>query len=256
MYTPKKTPFDKGGRATYGGTIVFTNLSRKLVEKVLPTDDSLMLATNTVAPDMHPVIYLYGNLENTRWEIDGKVILEGADYHEMMLLVPFVRKRDGTLWHTYVVRMYLDDQIAIDIGNTHYAYAKVWGDLRRLFAHVNVSDSAGTPKFHAYIPSPASWLPSAKAETDLPNYRAIQTILTMPIIGWDGPGKLLCSYFELSYEKALVAASSSTHEFLSPFVPGMADWVRLGSLSSVVDGAFKVRVVDWRLEHPRPECRF
>ena len=100
-YTPKLKGTTTGGRATSRGTIVCTNLERELVNAILPPDSELELARNSVAPDLHPVISLYGHPEQTSWIVDDQEQLHGADYCELMLLVPFVQNGQARPWHTY-----------------------------------------------------------------------------------------------------------------------------------------------------------
>src|SRR5262249_24117828 len=152
--TPQPANAPLGGEATYHGSIVFTNLDRSLVRGVLPS--GLQLASNSAAPGVHPVIFLYGHQTNTCWFIGNTTIRNGPDYQELTLLVPFVRIGAGMNWHNYVVRMYLNDWFAIDIGNQWFAYAKEYGtsqesgtDVWELVANV--------PYFHANIPTTGSW---------------------------------------------------------------------------------------------------
>jgi len=253
-YTPKCGTATAGGEATYHGNLVFTNLDRPLVQAVLPPE--LKLAPNSAAPGLHPVIYLYGRPTDTKWIVADTPILIGPNYQELMLLVPFVQESTGSMWHNYVVRMYLDDANAIWIGNLFFAYAKEWGTSQESGTEVT-EFAAGSAKFHANIQPTGPWEPSAQAEATMPNYQAIQTILAMPIVGRRSSGQLVCSYFELNYANATVAPVQSSHEFLEPFVPGMSGWVGLGTVSSVVNGAVAVRDLNWRIKQPPARaCRF
>ena len=258
-YAPRTHDAVAGGRATYRGTIVFTNLDRTLVESVLPPE--LKLAQNSASPGLHPVIFLYGHPENSSWFIASTPIIPGPNYQELMLLVPFVLEKTGTRWHTFVVRMYLDDATAIWIGNTFFGYAKEPGTSQESGSEltgieVTERDAGGTAKFHAVTEATGPARPDAQATT-IPNYGAIKTILAMPVVGKHAVLGLVCSYFELNFATATVAPVSSLHEFLSPFVPPMAGWSSLGTLSSVPDGAVGVQNVDWRIEQPpAPPCQF
>jgi hypothetical protein len=253
-YTPACGTATTGGEATYHGNIVFTNLDRALVEAVLPPE--LKLASNSVAPALHPVAYLYGRPTNTHWIIADTPILVGPNYQELMLLVPFVQASAGTRWHTYVVRMYLDDWNAIGIGNLFFAYAKEWGTSQESGTEVTET-VAGSRHFHADIQPTGPWLPNAAADAAIPNYQAIKTILGMPIVGRRSNGTLVCSYFEMRYDSVTVAPVQSRHEFLQPFTPGMGGWIQLGTLSSVANGAIAIRDLNWRIRQPPPPpCRF
>jgi hypothetical protein len=74
----------------------------------------------------------------------------------------------------------------------------------------------------------------------------------MPIVGRGPFGNMICSYFELNYQDALVAPADSHHAFLQPFKPGMESWVALGDLSSVPEGAIAIRDLNWRIKQPPP----
>jgi hypothetical protein len=253
-YTPRSYNATTGGEATYHGNIVFANLDRNLVQAVLP--QGLRLAQNSATPGSHPLIYLYGHPTKTQWIINNTPIVIGPDYQELMLLVPFVQADTGIMWHNFVVRMYLDDWNAIWIGNFYFAYAKEWGTSQESGTEVS-EFVAGSRYFHADIQTTGPWEPSTQAEGTIPNYKAIQTILGMPIVGRSQSGSLVCSHFELNYDNAMVAPVQSTHEFLQPFKPGMEGWVALGPLSSVPNGAIAIRDLNWRIRQPPPPpCRF
>ena len=260
-YTAKTDKTKDGGQATYRGYIVFTNVHRELVRAIVPS--TLELAENHVNPDVHPVMYLYGFPENTRWIVNGEIYMEGESYEEMMLLVPFVHGHGGRLWHTHVVRMYLTHGVAIWIGNEIFAYAKRPGTFDLL--DIDRSGFAMTAyarklkKFRAEIAFTGGWRSSAEAANSIQNYPEIQTILAMPIVGRRRPsGELVCSYFDMDYTKTLVAPIESDHEFVHPFVPEMSSgWMDLGRMSSVVNGAVAVKRLEWHIdERPLVECRF
>src|SRR5713226_9777270 len=75
-FIPKSGQTNTGGRATYRGYIVFTNLDRELVRQIVPP--TLELAENRVSPGVHPIMYIYGFPEDTSWIIDGETYLEGT----------------------------------------------------------------------------------------------------------------------------------------------------------------------------------
>ncbi len=43
---------------------------------------------------------------------------------ESILLIPFVQHTNGPRWHAFVVRIYLDNEIAETLGNWPYGYFK------------------------------------------------------------------------------------------------------------------------------------
>jgi hypothetical protein len=266
-YIAKSVKTQDGGQATFRGYIVFTNLGRDLVGEIVP--QGLELAENHVSRDVHPVMYLFGFQENTRWIVGGETLMEGESYDELMLLVPFVRGCGGRLWHTHAVRMYLNHTVAINIGNRCFAYAKERGkfdlkDIDQAAFRMTAYDDHKQKKFRAKISLTGRWRPSAEAASAdpaqrIPNYATIQTILAMPIVGRRrSTGELVCSYFDMDYANTRVAPIESVHEFVHPFVPEMSSsWTNLGRLSNVVDGAVAVERLEWHIdEHPLDACRF
>jgi hypothetical protein len=113
----------EGAQSTFDGSIVVTLLERSLVQQVLP--DGFHLSARTDGGGEHPVIHLVGHQRDHNGLHNGSPYkLLDNDYSEMILLVPFVLRGSGTKLHTFVVRMYLDDVGAIQIGNWIYGYAK------------------------------------------------------------------------------------------------------------------------------------
>jgi hypothetical protein len=258
---PRSSDATNGAESTYSGYILFTNISRSIVEQVLPP--GMQLATNSAASTLHPVIFMFGHQRNTKWLIGGISYPVFDQYEEMILIVPFVQQAGQTNWHNYVVRMYLNDLtwFAIGVGNSVYAYAKEFGTFDELGLGVTVFSDllyTSTPFFVAGM-QVGAWQTSAEAESALPNYKAIQAIFEMPVLGYDdsifGP-RLVCSYFEFHYDTAMVAPLQSQHRFLQSFRGNMAPWVGLGLLSSVPDGAIAIAGLDWRLQNPPAACQF
>lgn len=246
-WTPRASDAATGGESTYLGRIVFTNIKRDMVDDVLPSD--LRLAQNSSTSDEHPILLLFGHQTNTQWIIDGTSWPIGNDYTEIAVLIPFVQRAGGSKWHNYIVRMYLNDYWARQIGNLFFGYAKRSGTFQE-----NATDFTalvqGNAVFHAAVQSLGPWENSAAAEVTLPNYKAIQAILEMPILGKPVVGPYLCSYFEMHYDNGMVRRVQSQHEFLQPFTTNMDSWVLLGSINSVPSGAVAIKDVEWRIAEP------
>jgi hypothetical protein len=258
-YESRGADATEGAQSTYDGSIVATTLARSLVARVLP--DGFALASRKNGGDQHPVMYLVGHQREPLRLHNGATepIPDAHPYQEMMLIVPFVARDAGDQWHTFVVRMYLDDAGAIAIGNSVYAYAKDLADLYQTGAPEHVATQV-TPAlrpihFGSDVMLTGSWRSSYDAETSLPRWRDLQSIFEMPILGVDSV-RNVCSYWEWNYAHAEVAPATSRHRFYQPFRAGMDDWVALGPLSSAPDGAVAVRGLRWRLALPPPPCRF
>ena len=130
-------------------------------------------------------------------------------------------------WHTTTHVGSISLRVNFDTGTP----TPGWGTSQESGTEIS-EFAAGRPYFHADIQTTGPWAPSAQAQGSIPNYEAIQMILSMPVVGRSPSGSLVCSYFELNYNNATVAPVQSNHEFLQPFKPGMEGWVALGALSS------------------------
>lgn len=247
-FEPQRADAKTGGQSTYHGKVVFTNIDQKIVANALPQGLRLAEKKISATPDLHPIVYLYGHQTKTKWVIRGKNIPVGQDYQELILLIPFVQLVDHENWHNYVVRMYLNDRAARDIGNKFFGYAKHDATFDETATEFTVLVDS-RPTFHARIETLGPWQTSTDAERTLPHYRDIQTIFEMPALGMKKVKKnprFVCSYFEWKYDAAEIAPVQSQH------------WLLLsGPLTSVPDGAIAIRNLEWRIKSPPlPPCEF
>jgi hypothetical protein len=249
-----------GGQTSYEGEVLVAMLDRTLVANTLPAD--LQLASPLAASTRHPVMVMTGNQRDPKLLVGGIEVGDPSlhDYREMMLLVPFVVHRTGSnRWHTFVVRMYLDDPGAVAIGNTVFGYAKELGELIELGTvpdvKTDVFDARKQMMFASAVRSTGPWQP-ASAATSVPRWTDVQEILKMPIVGNIPILGLVCSYWEWSYAGAEAAPATGTLRFLRPFQPTMTDWPALGTVAATDDGAIAIRRVRWRLATIPPACRF
>lgn len=241
-----------GGQSTYNGRLVFTNLSRTVVEGVL--GENLRLAENiSNSKDRHPVVLMFGHQTDTAWVSPvGGVWPIGEDYQELIVMIPFVQIGDNLEWHNYVVRMYLDDVWAVFGGNLWFGYRKVLAQLTETVARDSLDVNVfSNDVFVANLSDFGPWLTDDDAEDTLRNYRQVKEILGMPVLGTNTTvgNVYVCSYFELSFGSAQVRTFTSRHAFQPGFV-GIDDWVALGEVTNVADGAFDVEGLIWRLGFP------
>lgn len=259
-FDPAARPAADGGQSTYEGALFVAMLDSTLVSAVLPA--GLELAKPLTATAQHPVILLVGNQRNPL-ELRGGVtypIPLSNDYREAMLLVPFVvRTSANQRWHTYVVRMYLDDIRPVAIGNTIFGYEKELASLTESGAFPNaktdVRNLANALVFHSDVQTNGPWQPSAAA-TAVPRWADLRTIFEMPIVGTLPIVGFVCSYWEWYYATTEVAPATVSFRFVQPFRPTMSGWVALGTLTNAPDGALAMRGLRWRLALWPPGCQF
>lgn len=242
------------------GDIVFAKLARSVVESILP--DDLKLATNTgPSPGVHPIVVVFG--AQTHLALFNT--LTGLpDYHEVMLLVPFVLKKNGgTKFHNYVVRMYLTWQDGVDLGNLNAGLRKEFADINFITPLPDVSlkvvepPATGTEMFHAQASGQSAWMNESAATTALTNFNAMKTIFQMPILGTYPYGGYVCSHFvwDFSDPATQIRRSKSSFQVLKDLVPYMNQWVALGPVSNDTNGAFGVDQLKWLVTYSLP-CNF
>jgi hypothetical protein len=256
-----------GGQSSYNGRIVFSNLERDVVEKVLPPD--LRLAENmSNQPNLkilHPIALLFGQQADTRWIFPFLAPRVGEAYNELILIIPFVQKTNHTRWHNYVVRMYLDDIGAEILGNLFYGYQKKRANFKEIDSNASaifevIREELNIFKATVTVP-PEQALSHRAAVRDLPNYQDAMEIFKMPVLGKLTlyPTKpYVCSYFVWGLRSADVKPIDSQNEFLQPFTQSVNEWVDWlnRNISSVEEGAFEIRNLKWRLRFPPRQCRF
>jgi hypothetical protein len=255
-----------GAQATYDGVVAVSMIERHKVEGVLPP--GLRLARSLSGSAFHPVVHLIGVQRDPSGLVDGDVvgIPEAEDYREMILLIPFVQFGSGTRWHNYSACMYLDDRLAVDIGNVVYNYNKQRAQLDSKGGlpdrqNTLVKSEGGTRYFYSSVDVDQAFRPVAEVGATLPRFSEIRDIMDMPIVGCSEFGHLKCSYFEWNYDNAYVApvtnASSNYEDAFARHVPygNWRPWTELPALGSSPDGGFALRGIRWRLSLDLPPCR-
>jgi hypothetical protein len=267
-YVPNDNPAVYGGQSTYDGSIAVTLLDRIVVEAVLPV--GFELAARRDGATTHPVVHLIGHQRNPMLLVAGELFpAPDPGYVEMILLAPYVLLPQGATtaqgasaqdakWHTFVVRMYLNDDAAIEIGNSVFAY-------RKRFAYLPESDPPGVVSwdvfphlegdvFRSAVTQNGQWLSLCGVPAPLPAWPNIQKLFEMPLVGVDDGAvtRIVCSYWEWDYTNAEISEGTSQHDILQPFCPGMGGgWIGPRTGPSVL-----IRGLRWRLSQYPPQCEF
>src|SRR5262249_49482129 len=255
-YRPRGCNAAFGAEAIYHGRVIAINIPDNVASKVLPS--GFHLAANPVSsPDQHPILLFLGHQTHTKYVFPGWSPPVGNDYTEVIVVVPFVQKDGSSHWHNYVARIYLDDLPALYVGNLYYGMMKEEANFTETTTTLDVYRN-GVHWFQASFSSTATWTPSAVATTSLPNYRALLTMLEMPVQGtltYLG-GQPVCSYFEWNCDDVQVRPISSQVRFLEPLQTGVTSWPALGTVSGVSDGAWELQGLRWRMAFPPLDCEF
>jgi hypothetical protein len=246
---PPPGPVTTGGQATYIGVMTFTNINRDRVVELLPSGFQLAPRKTTRTPNVHPVILLFGD------QTDGASVFpvgppqpSGVHYSEMILAVPFVQKTGGSGWHTYIIRMYLDNAGAVVAGEA-FGYQKepAWiewtGDYARIWKSSLLGDQ---DLLEGNFSWGAQWYDGNDALTTIPNFQDMVNIMTTRLLGRTG-GNSICSHFEWNLDQAKVARAETSYTMKTPFRSGMSAWPGLSPFENVKDGAVVVRGMRWSL---------
>src|SRR5262245_59585576 len=114
---PVREPASFVGQASFSGVLCVCNWLRRDAAVLLP--EGLALAANRASPDLHPVVFMFGE------QADGATIFGGmrfpvpVRYGEFGIAVPFV-STDSQQLYTFVPRMYSSYFPAVWHGNAHF----------------------------------------------------------------------------------------------------------------------------------------
>src|SRR5437870_8953193 len=167
------------GQARFAGSIAFTNWRRADAEALLPPE--VELAANTTAPELHPVVFIFGEQSEGAVVFARVTVPTGAAYHEFGMVVPFVRRRGGRYLHSYVLRMYSSYFPAVWHGNVDYGFMKEMARMRWQGPVFLVTAEDGRLLLHADTEPAADWAPASRCKP--PNFDAMRRVFAMPVIG-------------------------------------------------------------------------
>ena len=234
------------GLARFDGCLVATAWARRDVEALLP--EELELAPNvSAAPDVHPVVFVFGEHHGGTAVYGGLTVPLAVDYGEFVLAVPFARVRGGPHLHVWVPRMFSSYFPATWSGNVYYGFTK---DMARMTWHGPVwvmTGETGELLVHAAVEPAADWSPARLASAHLDPLRAI---FALPLVGRRADGTLVTSYFGWDFADAAVRRVGAEVSLDGTLVPGLAP----RRCHAVPGGAFEVRNLVWRLSWPAA-CR-
>src|SRR2546427_10082470 len=234
-------------QARFDGCVALSHWPRGEVERLLPAE--LELATNaSPTPDLHPVVFVFGDLSDGA-VIVGRVTLPlGIAYQEFAVAVPFVKYRRGRQLRTYVPRMYSSYRPAVWSGNANYGLAKRPATMRWQGPFFVITGEDGALLLHIGLERGDGWTPASRCE--LPNFVAMREILAMQVLGRKASGAYVCCYFGWDFGQALVRTADSCVSIDGPVANGIGS----RRCPDVAGGTFELRGAIWRLSWPAP-CR-
>lgn len=256
---PPAGPVTTGGlQGTYNGIMTFTNVDRTTVSQLLPTNFELAPRKTSHLPNLHPIVLMFGDPTDGAFVTSPTAIQPtGIHYSEMILAVPFVQKvgQSGG-WHTYIVRMYLDNPAAV-AGGIPYGYQKVLASIEWKGRYARVWDTVAGDYLEGDFRWGARWYDGNEALNKIPNFQDMVNIMTTELLGRNGPISI-CSHFEWNFDEARVAKAYTSYTMKKPFRANMSAWPGLSPFTGVKNGSVVMRGLRWRLKPISPfvSCSF
>ncbi len=227
--------------ARFDGAIVCTRWARTDVEPMLAP--GLSLGRNATAePHLHPVVFVFGMQSNTALIVGRVTLPSGARFPELMIAVPFVRRRDDRNLYVFVPRMYSGDQLATWSGAANYGFGKQLADMRWLSRTFTVTARGGPLLLHATVESDGDWRPFDR----VPALGATTDVFRRPALGRRRDGTDVCSYFDWRADGATARPARAVVSIDAALGAGLVPRVCHG-----IEGeAFAVRDMRWRISWP------
>ena len=231
-------------QSSFDGAAVVAMAGREQAARMLPADLEL---ADPVDPsqDTHPVVAVFGTHRRCAVLVAGRPVGAAPDYRELILAVPYVRRRGSAWLHLCVVTAHSDAPITVWNGNVHYGFVKHGSRLHWSSDLLTVTTADGRLACHGGVvadPHPA--VPGGDG------IRHLQAALSLPTIGHRPGAGLVSAYFDWRVADAGVRPAQR-YLALDQGVGSLApcEWQAAGG------GAFVVSDVRWRLSWPHaPRC--
>lgn len=230
------------GQATFNGYVVFCLWPRSRVARLLPGD--LVLAANvSPAPELHPVVFVFGDQTRGATLYGGLPFDFGVRYQEFAFAVPFVHERGGRYLHTHLVAMVSSNWPATWSGNVYYGFPKQMGAMGWQGPLYLVMDAGGRLMLHAQVEPTGDW----RAGGALPEVTRVRGVFSLPVLGRSSSGLPVSSYFDWGFSSARVRPVAAGVTIDLPFAEGL----EIGSHAGAT-GSLEVEGMTWRLSWPGP----
>ena len=223
-FDPVSGPPVNGVAGDYEGIISIFNLDSAVVASLLPEDLELAPPAGTVTGH-HPIMInsnaFSGYMDLVNGEESPGAI---ADYDELVIAIPYVRKVGGTKLFYFSLIMFLNEPTAVFAGNL-FGYNKKEALVTKAgdWERIKYATLLGEPIVeltHAV----AEAVPIAEANFEkLPSFVDIAQIFAMPLLGKRDDGTFTCTYFEMDPTNAVVAPADTIARFSSGFISSQSE---------------------------------
>ncbi|GIQ75080.1 FAD-dependent oxidoreductase [Bradyrhizobium sp. RD5-C2] len=242
-----------GGVGTMEGYCITIWRDTKLVQTLLPPNLSLAPPRGIVTPDpkkdQHPIVFLFCRQKNVR---PGFVPIGGVNYHEIIELVPFVKRKDaddpsgGPF--SYMPHLFLDELAPVLIGVNLYGYNKRLARIASAGGAFELNCDLG----EISTDLSAKGLPGRAGTARFSRLKLVRQMLEHPLISQTTNGIFVYSHLDFFFDTATFQGVHGEVAILPPFDPDPADALGTSKVKSILDeeyGAFRFET-NWSLSVP------
>jgi hypothetical protein len=231
-------------QSSFAGAVLVAMAAREQATRMLPADLELAEPVDP-GQETHPVIAVFGTHRRCTALVADRPVGSASDYHELILAVPYVRRRGSAWLHLCVVSAHSDAPITVWNGNVHYGFVKHAARLRWESELLTVTTADGRLACHGGVAADTG--PAVPRRDGI---RHLQAALSLPTIGHRPGAGLVSAYFDWQVDAAGVRAAQGYLALDQPVGSQTpCEWQAAGG------GAFVVSDVRWRLSWPHaPRC--
>jgi hypothetical protein len=230
-------------RSWFNGWIACMAWPREAAAHCLPSD--LALAPAEPRPDVHPVVFFFGEQTATSLLFGGLVLPTGTSFRELGIAIPFVRVGRQPDLHIYVPGIYASYLPTVWVGNAHYGFAKTLAQLSWQGGLFVVTTPDGRLLGHAEVEASGPW--TAAPAGCLPVLDAVHALFTaFPVIGRRTDGALVISRFAWDLGDASARPADTCVSLVAAFPPAVPP----GRYPDLPGGSVEIRGLVWDLAWP------
>ena len=229
-------------QSRFSGGVMVAMVPRADVARMLPPDIDLAEPVAS-AQDTHPLVVVVGTHRDCAALVAGRAVGTAPDYRELIIAVPYVRRRGGRWLHVCVPSAHSDAAITVWNGNVHYGFAKRAARFRWQDDLLLVTSDDGALACHgAFVERPA-----AGGGPEPPDgFAHLRAAMTLPTLGQRAGAGPVSAYFDWRIAAGRVRPAQAYLALDQPIgTLAPCEW------QAAPGGAFAVADLWWRLSWPQ-----
>lgn len=228
-------------QSRFSGAVLVAMPPRAAVARLLAAD--LELADPVAAGEEgHPVVIAFGTHRHCAALLDRRPVGSAPDYRELIVAVPYVRRRGRPWLHVCVPCAHSDAAMTVWNGNVHYGFTKHASSLTWRDELLLVTGAGGALACHGAV-APAG----EGAATEPQGFADLRSMLGLPTIGDRIGAGPVSAYFDWQVAAERIRPARGWFALDQPVgtLPS-CEW------QAAPGGAFVVHDLLWRLSWPQP----